>query len=49
MNNFNIRRAVRNLVIITVLSLVYLFGKHLQTIHKTPGKNSLKSVCTNYK
>lgn len=46
-NHFNTRLAIRNLVIVTVLSLAYLFGKHLQVVHNTHGFSSLKIKCTN--
>jgi hypothetical protein len=34
---FDTRLAIRNLIFVTVLSLAYLFGKHLQGTHHTPG------------
>ena len=41
-NHFNTRLAIRNLVIVTVLSLAYLFGKHLQANSNAPRSGALK-------
>ncbi len=47
MTLFNTRLAIRNLIIVTAISLVYLFGKHLQAIHNVSGVGVLKIKYTN--
>ena len=42
MTLFNTRLAIRNLIIMAVISAAYLFGKHLQAIHDAPGAGILK-------
>ena len=49
MKLFDTRLAIRNLLIVTVLSLAYLFGKHFQAIHQTPGDESFKITYTKHK
>ncbi len=47
MKLYNTRLAIRNLVIATVLSLAYLFGKHLQATSNAAQVNPLKIKYTN--
>jgi hypothetical protein len=49
MKLFDTRLAIRNLIIVTVLSLAYLFGKHLQAIYHTPGYESFKIAYAKHK
>lgn len=49
MNHFNKRLAIRNLIIVTVLSVAYLLGKHFQPIHNTSTDRDLKVTYTKYK
>jgi len=42
MKMFNTRLAIRNLVIATVLSVVYLLGKHFQANHNITGVIAFK-------
>ncbi|MDP9079620.1 MAG: hypothetical protein M3O71_19500 [Bacteroidota bacterium] len=41
-NLFNNRLAIRNLAIVTILSLAYLFGKHLQANSNAPHNGAFK-------
>jgi len=46
-NHFNTRLAIRNLVIVTILSLAYLFGKHLQANSNAARSGAWKIKYTN--
>ena len=49
MKMFNTRLAIRNLVIVTVLTMAYLLGKHFRQNHNTAGEFALKTNSTKHK